>query len=60
MFCYTIRLSMSTLESIKSMFYEYADRKARYLYKVSQQYQNTRLQQLPVRQRDDGDEIDSV
>ena len=56
MFCYTMRFSMTTMESIKSMFYEFADQKTRYVYKVSQEYKNIRLQ-LQVRPREDGEEL---
>ena len=56
MFCYTMRFSMTTMESIKSMFYEFADRMTRYVYKVSQEYKNIRLQ-LQVRPREDGEEL---
>ncbi len=65
-FCYTMRMSIATIESIRSMFYEYADRKARCLYKVSRQYQQTRIQQLQIQStitnegRNESDDVDTV
>ena len=44
-FCYTLRMNIATIEGVRSMFYEYADRKARQLFKIARHHARRQRQQ---------------
>ena len=51
--CYALRMSIATTDGVRSLYYEYADRKARYLYRVAKQ----QAMQREIRNSDEATEM---